>query len=978
MTDRSSPAGQPSPSLPADSSHPGDQAHVCAGLSPRTVVVCTAYLCLHLAAHLSARWFEIGSGISVWYPPAGLAVGVLLVLGTQFAPLVLIANLAGSLVLAEFTMRWPAFVFPVIVTLNYTLVADFIQRRLKGQILPRSTRSALTFAAVVTVAPIGTTLACCLLSVLRGSITWAEFWPSAMQWWIGDLSGLLTVLPVVLVFITPWYQGKPHPAQRWSWNWRTIVGLVIEGAALVASLAFVFAQKTVLPHGTLYVCFLPLIWICLRHGLPGATFAVLTLVMGALIGMHITAQGDLYLFSFLLFGLAVSVLGLGMGSAVTRREDARRELANRQARFDRVIAGAQLGLWDWNLKTDQVVWNDRCAALLNGPASSLPTSWAEWEQRIHPSDRLRHQAALNAHMSEMAPLYQCEYRIHGQDGHWRWIQSRGSVVERTPSGEPLLFSGTHMDVTDRKLAEEAAKRLRTVLDATTDFVLTIDAHGLVIYANIAFLRLIGRNLEDVSGRPFSTVVSGPVAERLQTQIIPSTFANGHWQGEIVLSDRTQTEIPTSVVAIVHRVTEDEGSLLSLVMRDIMEQKHAEATKLEQERRVLQVQKAESLSVLAGGMAHDFNNLLTAILGNAELIRFELSPENSATALLRQIEIAANRAAELCRNMLAYSGRFQLTLTDIDLNALVEESRKLITMAICKKITLVTELTPSLVRLRGCAAQLQQVVINLVLNASDAIGDQTGTIVIRTAERTFQRAQIASGRDNSTIAAGHYLVLEVADSGCGIAPELKDKVFDPFFTTKRSGHGLGLSAVDGIVRAHGGGIQLESERNQGSVFRIILPVAPAQVRVPVNEPTDPETWSGSGLALVVDDEVMVRTVVALTIERFGFRTVVAADGLEGVARFKEHHHELSFVLTDLTMPRMNGDEAIAEMRRINPTIPFLLMSGYPEKMATDHFAFSNPSALLVKPLRAQVLRQTLSRILRERTANGISAKSVDQA
>ncbi len=925
-------------------------------LPPRPTLVCIGYLCLHQLAHLSARLFEVAPGISVWYPPSGLAFAVLVMLGVRYAGVVLAVNIAGALIFPGSSGLLGAFIYPTLITANYSAAAWFIRRYIGGGLLPESGTGTVAFVAASVAAPLGVSFSGMLVFSLLVHPP-ASFLPDMLRWWIGDAIGMITIVPVAMVFVAPWVRGLPHPAQRWRWKPRFLAIIAAQLAVLVAALVLVF-QQSVLPHGTLYLCFLPLIWTCLRHGLPGACAVTFVLVAGTLIGMHYSPQTDGHTASFFLFAVAASSVGLGLGSAVSRRNEVRRELATSRARFDRVIEGAHAGLWDWNVRTGQVVFNQRCAQLLGRSPSQLAPTWEAWGAAIHTSDRARQRAAFEAHLHGQSPMYECEYRIRTDDQRWRWIHSRGSIVARDENGSPESVSGTFMDITERKLTEGAAQRLLTIVESTTDFVLTIDPHGQIVYANAALLRLLRHTSpSSITGQPFSVVFTEGSADKLQAEVIPAALEKSSWNGELTVRSHNDHEVPVSTAVAVHRVTDDEGWLLSFVMRDVSAQKQNEAERLERERRLLQVQKAESLNILAGGIAHDFNNLLTAILGNASLVRDELPPDDPNRPMVGQIELAANRAAELCHNLLAYAGRVRVNLTELNLNAVVKESRDLIKPAIHKKITLDLDLTDDPASVNGSASQLQQVIVNLILNAQDAIGDRAGRIVLRTRLRSVAEASSASGTG--------LVCLEVEDTGCGIAESLRDKVFEPFFSTKSTGHGLGLAAANGIVRAHGGSIEVEAAPGGGSVFRVSLPVSTKTAQPEEQPPAGDQSWSGSGLALVVDDEELVREVTARLLEKFGFTTIVAADGLEGVSAFNKHHRELSFVITDLTMPRMSGDEAIAQMRRIDADVPILLMSGYPGKMAREHFAMANPTALLAKPIRPDVLVRILQQVLRKR-------------
>jgi PAS domain S-box-containing protein len=736
-----------------------------------------------------------------------------------------------------------------------------------------------------------------------------------------------------------------------------LVGNVLaQASVLLLCLWLVFALEPLPRYNAFYLCFLPLIWICLRHGLPGATLATLAITMGSLIGMHITGASTELVVSFLMFELTVAVVGLGLGSAVTRRNEVEQSLVVSENRFDRVISGAQLGLWDWDVRTRQAVYNQRWAEMLGYRLDEIEPTHGSWEKLVHPADRERVQRALAVHLEGRSPIYEVEFRIRTKDQHWRWIHSRGSVVARDAEQKPLLVSGTHLDITDRKRAEAEAHRLLQIIEATTDFVLTTDTRGEIIHANAALVALLdGADAASLRGRMLEEIFPPAASRAMLDEAIPTTLKTGSWHGEILLRTPRGREVPVSQVAMVHRDAESDTPTLSFVMRDISRQKKTEAENIENERRILQVQKSESLGVLAGGIAHDFNNLLTAMLGNANLARLDLPAESPVHGPLVQIENAAARAAELCQQMLAYAGRSPLTFTEIDLTSLIEDTHQLLQVSIGKKIKVDLELTRPLAYVRAAPAQMQQVIMNLALNASEAIGDNAGRIAIRTSSRTLTSAELRERYHATNHAPGNYVILEVEDTGCGIPPEALARIFEPFFTTKFTGHGLGLAAVMGIVKSHAGAIHVTSAVGRGSVFRLLFPAVKAPVAAPQPPIENAGEWTGRGTVLVVDDEPGVRAIVARVVETFGFTAQVARDGLEGVELFREHAGSLRLVLLDLTMPRMDGEQAFLEMNRIRPEVPVVLMSGFSEKLTVERFSSPKPAGFLAKPFDRKTLQ-----------------------
>jgi CheY-like chemotaxis protein len=366
-------------------------------------------------------------------------------------------------------------------------------------------------------------------------------------------------------------------------------------------------------------------------------------------------------------------------------------------------------------------------------------------------------------------------------------------------------------------------------------------------------------------------------------------------------------------------------------------------------------------VLAGGIAHDFNNLLTPLLGYASLARLDLPADSPVQQTLGKIEKSTERAAALCQQMLAYAGRNPLAFSDLDLSRLIDDTSQLLRVSTGKKRTLEIDLNRSLPRITADPIQMRQVIMNLVLNAADAIGENAGCITVRTREETLDKTAIPLRFHGREPSPGHYVVLEVEDTGSGMTPEVYARIFEPFFSTKFAGHGLGLAAVLGIIKSHNGAIQVKSEQGKGTLFRLFFPalVAPAKETAAPIPLTGP--WRGSGQVLVVDDEPDVRNVLVRALEVSGFTPQIAMDGLEGVEYFKKHASELRLVLLDLTMPRMDGEQAFHEMHRINPNVPVILMSGYSQKLSLERFVDAKPAAFLSKPFDYRVLQSTLRQL-----------------
>ena len=499
--------------------------------------------------------------------------------------------------------------------------------------------------------------------------------------------------------------------------------------------------------------------------------------------------------------------------------------------------------------------------------------------------------------------------------------------------------------------------------------LVLNDVGLIQEINETFCRMVSRTRDQLMGSPFSECMEGddrgvflaryraffmaPAGKSLEALILrsqgPAFFA--HMEGTVIrltLGRQPATNAP----------------LLLLSVTDITERKWAEEKRLQMERQMQQTQKLESLGVLAGGIAHDFNNLLTIILGNASLALDEMPPASPARDSLKAIEATSLRAAELCRQMLAYSGKGRFVIENIRMNDLIGEMISLLKASISKKAILNLNLKEPLPPLRGDPSQIRQVLMNLVFNASEAIGEHGGVITISTGMMECSNEDISEIYLDDNLTEGLYVWLEVSDTGCGMDHETQRRIFEPFFTTKFTGRGLGLSAVLGIVRGHKGALKVYSEPGRGTTFKVLFPAAESdRPLVPQSSSnTQHSDWKGAGTVLLVDDEESVRNLGNRMLERLGFKVLIAVDGQQALETFRELHNEIVLVILDLTMPYMDGEETFRELRRIDQKVRVIMSSGYTESEITPRFAGKRLSGFLQKPYTLDTLTQRLRDVL----------------
>ncbi|MEI9898505.1 MAG: CHASE domain-containing protein [Chthoniobacter sp.] len=413
-------------------------------------------------------------------------------------------------------------------------------------------------------------------------------------------------------------------------------------------------------------------------------------------------------------------------------------------------------------------------------------------------------------------------------------------------------------------------------------------------------------------------------------------------------------------AVLRDVLGKPVRMLGTVM-DITHQRLAEEERSRMERKLQESQKLESLGVLAGGIAHDFNNLLTGILGNASFARLDIPANSPAQPSLEQVEIAAQRAADLCKQMLAYSGKGRFIVQELDLSSVVRETADLLQVSISKNCVLKYALAADLPAIHADVTQIRQIVMNLVINASEAIGESSGVISVATGVMEADRAYLSEAHLAPNIPEGEYVFLEVSDNGTGMTGETRAKIFDPFFTTKFTGRGLGLAAVLGIVRGHSGALKVYSEIGRGTTFKLLLPCAGGPAEASPDAPAGQPAWRSSGTMLVVDDEETVRGITQRMLERVGFDVLAASNGQEALEIYRREGAHILGVLLDLTMPQLDGNATFTELRRLDPEVRVLLMSGFNEQDAIQRFAGKGLAGFIQKPFKPETLYNKLQSI-----------------
>ena len=636
----------------------------------------------------------------------------------------------------------------------------------------------------------------------------------------------------------------------------------------------------------------------------------------------------------------------GVNMDITNRKYMEEALRQSEERFRLAIQATNDAVWDMDLVTGTVSWNETYARLYGRPPESSK-SWQWWVDRIHPADRERTTEGLRAAIDGSESTWTCEYRFQRAGGAWAYIYDRAHI-SRDPLGSALRVIGVMLDLTERKQAEAelrvSEERFRRVFEEGPLGLGLVGRNYRFEKVNGALCRMLGYSEEELIQKSFVDIthpddVSKDVelAERLFKNAIPFYKLRKRYlkkSGEIIWTDLTGSVIRDKDGEVVYGLA---------MIEDITEVK-----RMQEE--ALAGQKLESLGVLAGGIAHDFNNLLGGIRASAELALTERAEGLAVEDELQRIKTAATRGAEIVRELMVYAGEESSAFEPVDISALVNEMLHLLKVSISKHTVLNIELGQDRSVISANPAQIRQVVMNLLTNASEAIGERPGAIRVAIANLNVGPGSRGSGVVN--LPEGDHVKLEVSDTGGGMTPEVQVRIFDPFFTTKQTGRGLGLAAVRGIVLGHGGTISIKSVAGQGSHFHVLLPridEATRESRKFTVAPSTCQAGSITGTILMVEDEEILRFAISKKLRREGFSVIEAGDGTTGADLFRENQTKIDVLLLDVTIPGTSSREVLEKALEIRPNLKVILTSAFKQERALTLIGGLDVWAFVRKPL-----------------------------
>ena len=634
-------------------------------------------------------------------------------------------------------------------------------------------------------------------------------------------------------------------------------------------------------------------------------------------------------------------------AAEVRRRAAEEAQRVSDERFHLLSSASNDTIWDWEITTNRLWWNENLEQVFGHNPADIEPTLESWTNRVHPDDLEEVMRALHATVDGGAEVFTAEYRFKRKGGTYAYVLDRGRVI-RDSWGTPVRMIGAMTDVTERYRALTRIAEQASLLDQARDAIIVRDLNHRIRYYNRSAERLYGWSAADVMGQS--------VRDRFFDD--PSVFddamykllEDGNWEGEISVKGRDAARIFVDSRWTLTRDATGAPRAVLVIDTDITEKK-------ELERRFLRAQRMESIGTLAGGIAHDLNNMLTPVLMSIELLK-DNPDDEERDLILNTIEASARRGAEMVRQVLSFARGVEGERTAVEMAPLLQGVEKFANDTFMKNIAVRTAIAPEVSAVLGDVTQLHQVLMNLCVNARDAMPDG-GALTIAA---DLQSIDHIDERLEPQARPGTYVAIRVADTGTGIPPEILDRIYEPFFTSKPAGKGtgLGLSTSSAIVKSHGGFMRVDTEVGRGSTFTVFLPAQQRDVQTTADAKPAPIARGSGELVLVVDDEQPLLRMTSLVLESFGYRVLLAESGAEALAAFAAHRGDIKVIITDMTMPVMDGATVIRKIREIDPQARIIAASGLGSQEAARV-----PGVLrfLPKPLTADTLMKAVSDAVR---------------
>ena len=641
---------------------------------------------------------------------------------------------------------------------------------------------------------------------------------------------------------------------------------------------------------------------------------------------------------------------------ITERKQAQEALRISEERLKLAQEASNDGLWDWNLQTGDVYFNPRYYTMLGYEPYELPSCYETWSKLLHPDDKTRVEGKILEHLKKNSSSFRYEFRLREKSGNWRWLLGKGQVFERDGDGNALRAIGTHTDIDHLKKIQaelhESNEKYWSILNGVELGIALISPELDVIEVN-SRVKQWYPNLLNNSMKCYQMICDGSRMEPCNACPIVRTFVDGCVHEEIIETKLNDKAVSLRIIS--SPIHDAHGNVVAAIkmMEDITEKR-----RLETQSR--QSQKMESLGTLAGGIAHDFNNILSAIIGFSELSLEEAEKTSNLHDNLSEILSAGQRAKELVRRILTFTRQTEQILQPIQVDTAIQESLSLMKSVLPSTIEMQENFNADSSIVMSDPTQFHQIIVNLCTNAGHAMEDKGGVLEISLRNATFNESIRQKYPDSK---AGKYLRLSVRDSGKGIPPDDLEKIFDPYFTTKKEGKGsgLGLSVVHGLVRMHDGWITVQSKVGKGTIFHIFLPLAEQQ-NIDAPQIKNVPLPLGTERILLVDDEPAILKVQSQNLNLLGYSVITSSSSVNALEIFRSSPDSFDLIITDMTMPKITGDELALSMKKIRPQIPIILSTGYSPRVSDAKTHQLPIDGFLLKPVARDKLAILVRKIL----------------
>jgi two-component system cell cycle sensor histidine kinase/response regulator CckA len=610
------------------------------------------------------------------------------------------------------------------------------------------------------------------------------------------------------------------------------------------------------------------------------------------------------------------------------------------------LRSADLGIWDWDLSSGDITYNERMTEMLGYTLDEIGPNSNFWPHLYHPDDLPGINKKLNAHLEGETAIFESEQRLLAKEGTWKWVLSIGKVLERDEKGKPIRMTGIHLDITERKFAEQAIReseeKYRALINGMHDTVWVLGFDGKIIDTNQAAIEILGYTRKELS-RMHIAAIDPNIGDGTLKMINKEKLSNKIKIFETIHTTKNGKQIPVEIQCSGFKY-QRKDAILSIA-RDITKRKRAEEE-------LLRLRKLDSVGVLAGGIAHDFNNLLTAIFGNIEMGKMLLPSHHKAYEFLDQAGQSLEIATKLTKQLLTFAKGGDPIKETLSIGEAITEAAQFSLRG--SNAILETDIIPDLWPIEADKGQLSHAISNIIINARQAMSDG-GTIKL--------------GAENIERLNKKYIKIVIADKGVGIAPRHLDRIFDPYFTTKQKGSGLGLATTHSIITKHGGTISVDSIVNQGTKFTIQLPAAKISQETLSAASLDLNRQASIFLRhiLVVDDEKTIRDLLGAMLQRMGHKVAFAVNGQEAIVKYRKAYRNgtgYDIVIMDLTIPGgMGGEKAAHEILKLDPMAKLIVSSGYTTDPVMANYQDYGFQGIMAKPYRFAELKKVITQVVK---------------